>query len=575
MSENLIELKNICKSFGEEEVLHDFNLYIKENEFVTLLGPSGCGKTTLLRMIAGFDQPSSGEIIFEGKVINDVEPNKRPINTVFQRYALFPHLNVFDNVAFGLWNQNITKYLIKQNVEKDYFSKLNELKDTYRNKNITKESKIENKKQISELKQEIRNKYKERIKEEIAKRLAKVEERYSSLSAVEKTKNSKYKYEIKCAKSLKISKYEVEERVRYALKLVHLDEYANRKIDTLSGGQQQRVAMARAIVMKPKLLLLDEPLAALDRKLRQDLQYELKEMQRTLGITFVFVTHDQEEALTMSDTIVVMNEGRILQIGTPEMIYNEPKTRFVANFIGESNIIDAVVPKDGYVKFDNALFKTTYETGFSKNEEVDVVLRPEDILVVPADGAKLKGTIDSKIFKGDEYEVNVIVESGREYTIHTTKDYELGLFVGLTIDPENITIMKKPGINTYTGVIDEDGNVKISDDMILEFGDEEDEEKEELEEGTNVVVRISTADVLLDDIEESDFTGIVKDIKKRDLYYDVYIKVGENIIVSSTSKVHKVGEETGIWVKPEKVFVKVEKEDDEEESSTSPEEING
>ena len=469
MSENLIELKNICKSFGEQEVLHDFNLYIKENEFVTLLGPSGCGKTTLLRMIAGFDQPTSGEILFEGKVINDVEPNKRPINTVFQRYALFPHLNVFDNVAFGL-------------------------------------------------------------------------------------------------KIKKLPKNEIYEEVVKALKLVHLEEYADRKIDTLSGGQQQRVAMARAIVMKPKLLLLDEPLAALDRKLRQDLQYELKEMQRTLGITFVFVTHDQEEALTMSDTIVVMNEGRILQIGTPQMIYNEPKTRFVANFIGESNIIDAIVPKDSYVKFENALFKTTYQTGFSKNEEVDVVLRPEDLLIIDPEGAPIKGTIDSKIFKGDEFEINVIVDSGKEYTIHTTKDYEIGKFVGLTIDPENITIMKKPGINTYTGVIDEDGNVKISDDMILEYGSE-DEEKEELEEGTNVVVRISTDDVLLDDIEESDFTGIVKDIKKRDLYYDVYIKVGENIIVSSTSKVHKVGEETGIWVKPEKVFVKVEVEEQDDTST--------
>ena len=472
MSGNLIELKNICKSFGEEEVLHDFNLYIKENEFVTLLGPSGCGKTTLLRMIAGFDQPTSGEIYLNGEIINDVEPNKRPINTVFQRYALFPHLNVFDNVAFGL-------------------------------------------------------------------------------------------------KIKKTPKDVIQEDVMNALRMVHLEEYASRKIDTLSGGQQQRVAMARAIVMKPKLLLLDEPLAALDRKLRQDLQYELKEMQRNLGITFVFVTHDQEEALTMSDTIVVMNEGRVLQIGTPQMIYNEPKTRFVANFIGESNIVDATVPKDGYVKFENATFKTTYESGFSKNEEVDVVLRPEDLLIIPAEGAKIKGTIDSKIFKGDEFEINVIVESGKEYTIHTTKDYELDSFVGLTIDPENITIMKKPGINTFTGVIDEDGNVKINDEMILEFGSDDEEDEEELEEGTNVVVRISTADVLLDDIEESDFTGVVKDIKKRDLDYDVYLQVGNQIIVSSTSKVHKVGEETGIWVKPEKVLVKVEIEDEEEDGSLS------
>ena len=258
MAKVLVELKNICKSFGEQEVLHDFNLYIMENEFVTLLGPSGCGKTTLLRMIGGFDSPTSGEIVFDGKVINDVEPNLRPINTVFQKYALFPHLNVFDNVAFGL-------------------------------------------------------------------------------------------------KLKKLPKEEIEKSVMDALKAVHLEEYKYRKIDTLSGGQQQRVAMARATVLKPKLLLLDEPLAALDRKLREDLRYELKDMQRSLGITFIYVTHDQEEALTMSDTVVVMNEGRILQIGSPEMIYNEPKTRFVANFIGESNIVDGQMIKDNIVKFGGVI----------------------------------------------------------------------------------------------------------------------------------------------------------------------------------------------------------------------------
>ena len=321
----------------------------------------------------------------------------------------------------------------------------------------------------------------------------------------------------------------------------------------------QRVAMARAIVMKPRLLLLDEPLAALDRKLRQDLQYELKDMQRTLGITFIFVTHDQEEALTMSDTIVVMNEGRILQIGSPEMIYNEPTTRFVANFIGESMILDGIVPQDNVVKFDGALFKTTY-TGFSKNEEVDVVLRPEDLIVVPYEGAKIKGVIDSKIFKGEEYEVNIISESGFEYSIHTTKNYDLGLKVGLSIDPENITLMKKPGINTFSGTIEEDGRVKVNDDMILDF-----EGSDEFNEGDNVVVRINTADVLLDDIEESDFTGVISDIKKRDIYYDVYIKVGDNVIVASTSSVYHVGEETGVWIKEEKVKVKIEESEEIED----------
>ena len=565
MSEKLVVLENICKSFGEQEVLHDFNLYIDRNEFVTLLGPSGCGKTTLLRMIAGFEQPTSGKIYFDGQVINDLEPNRRPINTVFQRYALFPHLNVYDNVAFGLRNYKVTRDNIKHNIIKDYSKELEELKAQLKDKTLSKESKEEIKNKINKLHEEIKAKYIEDFNAEVERRLENINKEYNEeLSKGEldektllKIKNEKEK----CARKLKLSKYEIDKEVMYALKLVHLEEYKDRKVDTLSGGQMQRIAMARAIVMKPKLLLLDEPLAALDRKLRQDLQYELKEMQKKLGITFVFVTHDQEEALTMSDTIVVMNEGRILQIGTPEMIYNEPRTRFVANFIGESIILDGVVPSDNTVKFDGATFKTTYK-GFSKNEEVDVVLRPEDLLIVPVGEGKLKGKIDSKIFKGEEYEINVITASGQEYSIHTTKDYELGTEVGLTIDPENITLMKKPGVNTYSGTIDADGNVVISDDIVLEYGDEE---KEELEEGTEVVVRINTADVLLDDIEESDFTGVIKDIKKRDLYYDVYLKVGNLTIVSSTTKVHHVGEETGIWIKKEKVFVKVEESEEEDE----------
>ena len=460
MGKVLVELKNICKSFDDQEVLHDFNLYIMENEFVTLLGPSGCGKTTLLRMIGGFDQPTSGEIIFDGKVINDLEPNKRQINTVFQRYALFPHLNVFDNVAFGL-------------------------------------------------------------------------------------------------KLKKLPKEEIKIKVENALKTVHLEDYAFRKIDTLSGGQMQRIAMARAIILEPKLLLLDEPLAALDRKLRQDLQYDLKEMQRKLGITFIYVTHDQEEALTMSDTVVVMNEGRILQIGTPEMIYNEPKTRFVANFIGESNIIEGKMLKDYLVKFEGINFECT-DKGFAQNEEVDVVIRPEDLEIVDIDKSKLHGTIDSKTFKGANHEINIIVDSGKEYTVHTTKDYELGSKVGLIVSPSNIQIMKKPGINTFSATMLEDSKVEVSEDMILDS-------MSDIEEGKKVVVRILAQDVLLDNVEESDFTGTIKDIKKMGMYYDVYVAVGNQTIVSSTSRVHHVGDVIGVWVKDEKVLVEEVHEDDTDE----------
>lgn len=459
MKDVLVDLKNICVSFGNNEVLHDFNLYILENEFITILGPSGCGKTTLLRLIAGFEQPTSGLIYFENKVINNLEPNKRQINTVFQKYALFPHLNVYDNVAFGL-------------------------------------------------------------------------------------------------KLQKLPKNEIHNRVIEALKMVHLEDFQDRKIDSLSGGQQQRVAMARAIILKPKLLLLDEPLAALDVKLRQDLQYELKEMQQKLGITFIYVTHNQDEALTMSDTVVVMNEGRILQIGKPEDIYNEPKTRFVANFIGDSNIIEGKMLKDKLVKFEGVNFECV-DTGFSNNEEIDVVIRPEDLIIVDEASSKLKGVIDSKTFKGAMHEINVIVNSGKEYTVHTTLDYPLGQRVGLKVDPFNIHIMKKPGINTFTGTMLADGKVAINDDVILET-------TSDIEEGTQVVCRILAQDVLLDDIEESDFEGIVKDIKKVDMYYDVYIKVNDLIIVSSTSKVHHIGETTGIWIKEDKVQVVVEKDEEDE-----------
>ena len=343
MGKKLIELRNVTKVFDDTAVVDDISLYINENEFVTLLGPSGCGKTTTLRMIGGFEKPDKGDIIVNGIVVNDLPPYERPINTVFQRYALFPHLNVFDNVAFGL-----------------------------RNRHVPKE--------------------------------------------------------------------EIEVRVTEALKMVSLPNYATRKVTTLSGGQQQRVAIARAIVNKPKILLLDEPLAALDLKLRQSMQYELKEMQRKLGITFIYVTHDQEEALTMSDTIVVMNNGVIQQIGTPFGIYNEPNNRFVANFIGESNLFEGTYIRDHLVRFMGQEWDCI-DLGFATDEKVDVVIRPEDWDIIPPEGAKLSGPITSNIFKGVHFELCAMI-GGKEFVIHTYENHPVGEIVGLKVDSFEIHLMK-------------------------------------------------------------------------------------------------------------------------------------
>lgn len=340
----IVEINNITKTYDEDVVLNNINLYINQNEFVTLLGPSGCGKTTLLRLIGGFESQDYGSILFDGMALKDIPAHKREINTVFQNYALFTNMNVYDNVAFGL--------KIKKIKTDDILIKVNE-----------------------------------------------------------------------------------------ALKLVKLVGYEKRRIDQLSGGQQQRVAIARAIVNKPKLLLLDEPLGALDLKLRQDMQYELKEMQKALGISFLFVTHDQEEALTMSDTVVVMNNGVIQQIGSPEDIYNEPKNKFTAQFIGESNVIDGVMIKDYVAQFEGIEFKCV-DKGFINNELVDIVIRPEDINLVKKEVGKITGIIDDITFKGVHFEIIVMVDD-IEYIIHSTKRQKIGDIVSLDFGPDDIHVMKK------------------------------------------------------------------------------------------------------------------------------------
>lgn len=348
--ENIVELKNISVAFDGEQILDGLNLGIKDKEFVTLLGPSGCGKTTTLRLIAGFLDPDSGDVMFEGKKINGVPAYKRQVNTIFQRYALFPHLNVYENVAFGL-----------------------------------------------------------RVK--------------------------------------KLPEKEIKEKVAEMLKLVNLTGLEKRHIDTLSGGQQQRVAIARAIANHPKVLLLDEPLAALDLKLRKDMQKELKKIQQQLGITFIFVTHDQEEALTMSDRVVVMDSGRIQQVGTPQDIYNEPQNAFVADFIGESNIVDGVMLRDYYVEFSGCKFDCL-DKGFNENEQVDVVVRPEDVDIVVPEKGMLKGIVTSVAFLGVHYEIIVDI-GGFKWMIQTTDEHFVGDSVGLYIEPDAIHIMKK---SEYSGL---------------------------------------------------------------------------------------------------------------------------
>ena len=388
MKKVIIELKNVSLRYDddpENPIVNSINLQIYENEFVTLLGPSGCGKTTTLRMIAGFQTPTEGEVIIDGKVFNDIPPYARPINTVFQRYALFPHLNVIDNVKIGLNNRPL-KNLI------EFFGG---------------EEKI-----LNEIKED-----------KLAKGLS--EEKASKVNRFEINK--------------KINEH-IDKAAKEALALVKLTDKANRKIDQMSGGQQQRVAIARAIINKPKILLLDEPLAALDLKLRQNMQYELKEMQRALGITFIFVTHDQEEAMTMSDRVVVMQDGIIQQLGTPEDIYNEPVNPFVANFIGETNIVRGTYLEENLIEFLGVEFPIQgYK--FKNGEKVDVVIRPEDWDVVPLEQAKLVGTVTSRIFKGVHYEICAMFGE-KEIVIHAYETPNIGDKIGLKVDPYEIHLMK-------------------------------------------------------------------------------------------------------------------------------------
>ena len=428
----LIELRDVTKEFNGQVVLRGIDLTIEQNEFVTLLGPSGCGKTTTLRIIGGFIEPSAGEVLFDGKSILDTPAHKRPTNTVFQRYALFPHLDVFENVAFGLRvkNDSLATLSKMRDLTEEYQQKIKSTKD----KQEILYLKRELKERISEVRDP--NNDKKKLILELSKQIEQTKDQNLKTSLEEEILNIKKQFVNK-----KTKEKEITEKVTKYLKMVGLEGYETRSIHKLSGGQQQRVAIARALINEPKVLLLDEPLAALDLKLRQEMQYELKEIQRNSGITFIFVTHDQEEALTMSDKIVVMNRGEILQIGTPEDIYNEPASKFVANFIGESNIIPGMMKDDFLVSFDGKEY-TCVDKGFARNEEVDVVIRPEDIDIVPKGEGHMTGVVDSIAFKGVHYEIDVKTKD-RIYTIHTTDYAKEGSEVGLIFGPDDLHIMEK------------------------------------------------------------------------------------------------------------------------------------
>ena len=390
MSKELIRLKDCVMAYDDGVVLDHINLYINDKEFLTLLGPSGCGKTTTLRIIGGFLTPTSGDVLFDGVRINHVPPHKREVNTVFQKYALFPHLNVYENVAFGL-------------------------------------------------------------------RLGKT---------VTNVVNGK-----STAKKVKIPEKEIHQRVMEMLEIVNLKGFEKRSISALSGGQQQRVAIARALVNQPKVLLLDEPLGALDMRLRKDMQNELKRIQQEMGITFIYVTHDQEEALAMSDTVVVMDGGRIQQIGTPEDIYNEPKNAFVADFIGESNIIDGIMRADEVVEIFNRKFRCL-DKGFDKDEPVDVVIRPEDVDIVAENQGQLKGTVTSVTFKGVHYDT-IVDFYGFKWLIQTTEYHPVGAVIGIHLDPDCIHVMKK---SEYSGMF---GDYSSYSEEYEEIGDADYEPEEE------------------------------------------------------------------------------------------------
>ena len=496
--ETIIKVENVTKIFDNVTVIDDMSLSIKKGKFVTLLGASGCGKTTLLRMIAGFEVPTTGKIYIENQEVTDIPPYKRPVNTVFQKYALFPHLNVFKNIAFGLNLKELPENILK-----------------------------------------------------------KVEAYAESQKGIfKKIKTDRYKRKLK--------KEYIQEKVTKALKMVNLEGYGYRNVNTLSGGQQQRVAIARAIVCEPKVLLLDEPLGALDLKMRKEMQIELMNIHKNLGITFIYVTHDQEEALTMSDEIVVLNDGVIQQIGTPKKIYDEPANAFVADFIGESNILAGTMPKDYTIKFLNNTFECL-DKGFEKNEKVDIVIRPEDIRVASVDSEKdgIVGEVLTSCFKGTFFQMEIKAEN-YEFTVQSTKEANVGSQVKLVFTPDSIHVMKRLRVvNEFIGEITSANTVEFCGGE-FEF----DSEKYSFEKGQEVKVKVKFTDViLLDDENDGTIGANVTQTLYKGSYnqVQVYTDTDEDFYVDTTDE-WDIDDRVGIKINKENIIleelIKVEEEEE-------------
>ena len=539
----IITLKNVTKVFDDTVVVDKINFYIRKGEFVTILGPSGCGKTTTLRMIAGFDVPTSGDILLNDIDITPIPPYKRPINTVFQRYALFPHLDVYENVAFGLRLKKIPV----ENLDKNGQPVL----------------KI-NKNKIKILKSQIKRLTKDKLidpnekEERIAKLNTLIEDLYNN-------PEKSYKYK-------KLSEKEIDEKVIKALTIVDLDELEDRDISTLSGGQQQRVAIARAICNEPEILLLDEPLGALDLKMRKDMQLELKEMHKKLGITFIYVTHDQEEALTMSDTIIVMNDGVIQQIGTPEDVYNEPKNAFVADFIGESNIYNATMVDKLKVKFLNTIFDCVDD--FEVNSKVDVVVRPEDVIIhTRKTKNSVEGVITSKVFKGVNYQY--IVMCGRNEVVVQTKDeFKENIKVYLTIEKDGIHIMEKElsknlypdaYINKNHKLVIDEGEFdvdlskllvgsKVNEDGLVVLKDK----TYDFKDATVVATVLPNKIEITDNLEDVNIKGeVISNVYKGDHYLLIVRTEGEEDFIVETPYTFNINDIVGLKIKSEDISLRL------------------
>ncbi len=482
---NIIELRNLYKTYDGKHAVKNASLVIKRGEFVTLLGPSGCGKTTTLRMIAGFEMPTSGSVIMDGKDITNTPPHLRPVNTVFQRYALFPHLNVFNNIAFGL--------------------KL---------KKVPNGTKVNRKGETVQL-------------------------------------------------FRKYSKDEIKQKVDRALKMVDLEDYDHRNVSSLSGGQQQRVAIARALVNEPEVLLLDEPLGALDLKMRKDMQLELMDMHKRLGITFIYVTHDQEEALTMSDKIVVMSRGEIQQIATPEKIYDEPANAFVADFIGESTILSGVMLEDFKVEFCGTVFECV-DKGFKPNEPIDVIIRPEDLKIRDKDdpSALITASVLSSVFKGDHYQITLLAD-GNELVAHDTENYREGEIVGLYIRPFDLHIMHKTRlineIDTY-----------VTGENLVEICGADFECRTNLPEGTPVKVKVDFDDVeITDDPEDGVISATVTSMIYKGSYYQAILTADDHYnFFADTDYEWLKGDRIGIKIAPEKIIVEPRDESEVQQQTT-------